>query len=332
MADIIFKKGEKVIITTHKSPDGDAIGSALAMFHHLKRMEVEVKLIVPDPAPDFLSWLPGLNKVLYASKMTERELNEHFANVDTIVCLDFNARNRCGAVSPFLDNNAVRRIVFDHHREPEGFHDEGVVDWSFGSTAEILFEYIDKHGAFNKDIAACLYTGILTDTGSFRFSSTTAATHYKAARLIEEGIEPSTIYSLVHDNYSSSRIRLLGYALYEKLKLYPNYRTAIIALSEEELMKYNYKKGDTEGLVNYPLSVKDIVFSVFISVKEGETRISLRSKGNFDVNKVARKHLHGGGHVNAAGGRSDVGADETAEKIVNLLKEYEDELKGVVRD
>lgn len=332
MADILFNKGENVIITTHKSPDGDAIGSALAMFHHLKGLGVNAKVVVPDPVPDFLTWLPGIDKVLYASKMTQTELDLQFEDVKTVVCLDFNAKNRCGAVSQYLENEQVRKIVFDHHREPEGFHDEGIVDWSFGSTAEILFDYIDKHGTFNKDIAACLYTGILTDTGSFRFSSTTAATHYKAARLIEEGIEPSTIYSLVHDNYSSSRIRLLGYALYEKLKLYPNYRTAIIALSEEELMKYNYRKGDTEGLVNYPLSVKDIVFSVFISVKEGETRISLRSKGSFDVNKVARKHLHGGGHVNAAGGRSDVGAEETAKKIVNLLKEYEDELKGVVRD
>lgn len=320
---------KRVVIVPHKNPDGDAMGSTLGLCHYLIKNQHEVTVIAPNDYPDFLKWLPGQEKVvIYESNRTHAE--SLIESADFIFTLDFNTLHRSGEMEIPLRNSKAIKIMIDHHQQPDAYATYRYSDATMSSTCEMVYHFIDMLGdkdVIDEQIATCIYTGILTDTGSFRFPSSTSTTHLVAADLIDKGANHSEIYNAIYDTNSYERLQLLGVAL-KNLRVLPEYRTAFITLSQEELNTANFKKGDTEGFVNYGLSIKDIIFAViFIEHKqEGIIKISLRSEGNFSVNEFSRQHFNGGGHTNAAGGKSDLSLNETVEKFISILSRYKNTL------
>jgi phosphoesterase RecJ-like protein len=314
---------KKIAIIPHRSPDGDAMGSTLGLYHFLLKLNHEPIVIAPNEFPEFLAWLPGSEKVLIFEKnkeITTKILQE----VEIVFTLDFNALHRVGEMEHTLNTLKVPFIMIDHHQKPDDYATHTYSDIGFGSTCEMLYNFISFLGnrdVIDKTIATCIYTGILTDSGSFRFPKTTGTTHRIVADLIDLGVDNVSIPVQLFDNNSYDRLQLMGRAL-QNMVLLPEHKTAYIALSQEELDRFNYVKGDTEGLVNYGLTIKDIHFAaIFIENKEEKIiKISLRSQGNFDVNQFARTHFEGGGHINAAGGKSALGLAATIEKFEKILK------------
>lgn len=321
----LLKKSNNIVIVTHFNPDGDAMGSSLALYNYLVKTGKSVTVITPNDYPDFLQWLPGNKKVVEYSRNPKKAASL-VAKADLIFTLDFNNYSRLEGLGDLLGKTTAPKVLIDHHQQPDTYATLMYHDVKACSTCELVYEFIVGLGGkkqIDRDIAACLYTGIMTDTGSFRFDSVTPATHHILAHLLETGIVPSEIHSAVYDTYSESRMRLLGYCLTEKMVVLPEYQTAYISLSETELNRFQHKKGDTEGIVNYPFAIKGIRFCAFFSEGDGKVKISFRSKGKFDVNQFARKHFNGGGHINAAGGRGRI-ADlaATIDEFLNLLPEY----------
>ena len=316
---------KQIVVTTHRGPDGDAMGSALAMFHFLKELGHIVNVIIPNLHPEFLHWMSG-NKHVLVFEEDEELANKITQNADLIFLLDFNHLSRISDFSDTVSLTDVTKILIDHHQNP----DTSIADIIFSdskacSTAQMVYEIIDALGFrnyINKEIAECLYVGIMTDTGSFKYPSTNAKTHRVVSDLIEMGIDNSRIHDLIYDNSSSNRINLLGYCLYKKLLLYPKNNSAILSLSSDELDRFQFKKGDTEGFVNFALAIKGIRFAAFIVEKEGVVKLSLRSKGNIKVNEIASKYFNGGGHVNAAGGISSVSINETIKILEEIINNY----------
>ena len=318
-----IEQATSIVITTHKSPDGDAIGSSLGWYHFLKNRGKKVTVIVPDAFPDFLKWMPLSEDIVYFDAQTD-EATGMMNEADLIFSLDYNALNRIGDMGEVIASTKAAKIVVDHHQNPHDFADEYFVDTDCCSTAQLIYELIDQLEGTNeltKEIGACLYCGIMTDTGSFRYPSTTAQTHRVIAHFLSLGVDGSKIHQQVYDTYSEHRLRLLGYALTNKMKVFPEINAAYISLSQKELKEFNFKKGDTEGLVNYPLSINGIKFSALITEKEQDISMSFRSKDNVYVNEFANQHFGGGGHIYAAGGKSDLTLDETIAKFEKLLKE-----------
>lgn len=316
---------KKIVIVPHKNPDGDAIGSTLGLYHYLIKGKHQATVITPNDYPDFLKWVPGENTVLKYDGQT-KESNTLIENADIIFTLDFNAFHRTGNMESVLSESKALKILIDHHQEPDDYAKYIFSDVSMSSTCEMVYHFIDMLGdtkTIDAKIATCLYLGIMTDTGSFRFTCTTSTTHRIVANLIEKGADNAQIHNLVYDTNSYERLQLLGCAL-SNLKVVPELKTAYITLSQEELNRFNYKKGDTEGMVNYGLSLENIIFAaIFIEdKKEGIIKISFRSKGDFSVNDFARAHFNGGGHINAAGGRSDETLLHTIEKFITILPSY----------
>tara|TARA_R110002096_G_scaffold426165_4_gene635578 strand:+ start:12395 stop:13405 length:1011 start_codon:yes stop_codon:yes gene_type:complete len=320
---------QKICLVSHPSPDGDSIGSSLAMYWFLIQKKHKVSIITPDTPPKFLSFLEGFNQIIDFEKNRE-EVETSIEEASIIFCLDFNNLSRLRGLSDVLKQNESAFLVnIDHHQDPEDFAHFQFCFPGTSSTAELVYRFIEELGdieLLNKAIAAAMYTGIVTDTGSFKFSSTEASTHRVAAKLIETGIIPNLIHQNIFDSYSKDRLKLLGFALNERLIFHDQWNTAVIYLSESDLSNFNYQKGDTEGLVNYPLSIENIKFSILITEGENKVKLSLRSKGNFPANKVAETHFSGGGHINAAGGISDCSVEDTLVKIEKLLPNYENEL------
>ncbi|WMI64396.1 bifunctional oligoribonuclease/PAP phosphatase NrnA [Aestuariibaculum sp. YM273] len=316
---------KKIVIVPHKNPDGDAIGSTLGLYHYLLKSNHQVHVIAPNDYPHFLKWMPDENKVLkYDTQKAESD--ELISDADIIFTLDFNALNRTGIMEAALAESTGIKIMIDHHQAPDDYALYTYSDVSMSSTCEMVYHFIDMLGDKNlvdANIASCLYAGIMTDTGSFRFPSTTSQTHRIIAELIDKGAKNSDIHNNIYDTNSYHRLQLLGCAL-TNLKVLPEHRTAFITLSQTELNKYDYKKGDTEGIVNYGLSLENIVLAaIFIEDKqEGIIKISLRSKGDFSVNDMSRSHFNGGGHINAAGGRSELSLSDTVEKFISILPSY----------
>ena len=316
---------KQIVITTHRGPDGDAMGSSLAMFHFLKELGHIVNVVIPNLQPEFLHWMPG-NKHVLVFEEDEELANKITQNADLIFLLDFNHLSRISDFSETVSLTDVTKILIDHHQNP----DTSIADIIFSdskacSTAQMVYEIIDTLGFrnyINKEIAECLYVGIMTDTGSFKYASTSAKTHRVVADLIEMGIDNSRIHDLIYDNSSSSRINLLGYCLYKKLLLYPKNNSAILSLSSDELDRFQFKKGDTEGFVNFALGIKGIRFASFIVEKEGVVKLSLRSKGDIKVNEIASKYFNGGGHLNAAGGVSSFSVNETIKILEEIINNY----------
>ena len=322
---LLLSTKKKIVIVPHKNPDGDAIGSTLGLYHYLLKGNHDVNIISPNDYPEFLKWIPGENTILKHDSQTEAcdaKINE----ADLIFTLDFNAFHRAGHMETVLAQSTAIKIMIDHHQAPDDYADYMFSDVSMSSTCEMVYHFIDMLGDTDKvdvNIATCLYVGIMTDTGSFRFKSTTSRTHEIIAHLIEKGADNTSIHAHIYDSNSYSRLQLLGCAL-NNLKVIPESRTAYITLSQAELKKYDYKKGDTEGVVNYGLSLDGIVLAaIFIEDRqEGIIKISLRSKGDFSVNELSRAYFNGGGHTNAAGGKSNLSLQKTVEKFISILPSY----------
>ncbi len=320
---------KKIIITPHKNPDGDAIGSALALWHYLKQKGHSAIVIVPNDFPKFLKWMPGVENILIFEKDSGPSQNL-ISEADLIFTLDFNDLSRTGGLQPVFEASDATFIMIDHHQEPAPYAKIVYSDVSMSSTCEMVYNLIEFLGDREKitsDMATCLYAGILTDTGSFKFSSTTSRTHQVVADLIARGAKNSLIHNRIFDTNTPDRLHLMGRAL-NNLVILEEYNTAYITLSAQDLEEFNYKKGDTEGFVNFGLTLDGICFAVIFieNSDEDHIKISLRSQGDFSVNEFARAHFNGGGHTNAAGGRSDQTLNETVERFRNLLVEYKEQL------
>lgn len=313
----------KVVIIPHRSPDGDAMGSTLGLYHFLKKFNYDAVVIAPNEFPEFLAWLPSSDSVLIYEKEREKTA-QIILNADLVFTLDFNALHRTGEMEQVLKKVTAPFIMIDHHQKPDDYAKYMFSDTKYGSSCEMLYHFIVDLGyktLIDKTIATCIYTGIVTDSGSFRFPSTTSTTHRVVADLIDIGIKNGAVHNSLFDNDSYNRLRLLGQAL-QNMKILYDKKTSYITLSQKELDDNNYVKGDTEGIVNYGLSIKGIVFTaIFIEHREENIiKISFRSQGDFDVNQFARTHFNGGGHINAAGGKSYLSMKETVAKFEEILK------------
>ena len=319
----LLSQSSNIIIVPHKNPDGDAIGSILGLFHFLKVLGKTAQVIVPNDYPKFLKWMPGNNTIVNFERQYDHA-EELAKKADLIFTLDFNHFSRTGQMEKVLESSEAIFIMIDHHQQPSDYATVTYSDVSMSSTCEMVYNFIEALGkakSITPEIATCLYTGIMTDTGSFKFSSTTSRTHRVVAELIDKGAQNMQIHQQVFDTNSPARLHLLGAAL-NNLVILPEYRTAFITLSQKELDQHNFSKGDTEGFVNYGLTLENIVFAVIFieNQEEGIIKISFRSVGGFSVNEFARSHFNGGGHTNAAGGRSTVSIDKTVERFKMLLK------------
>lgn len=321
---------KRIMLSTHKSPDGDAVGSSLALYQYLKEMGHEVYVSVPDPAPAFLHWMPCFDELITFQKDKE-EFKDVLEKCDILIALDYNHFARTGEeLGKLLASSNALKILIDHHQEPDDFMKYKVWDVEASSTAQLVYDLIvslsgDK--AITKDIGECLYTGIMTDTGSFRFATCSSHTMRIVAHLLDCGVDGNNIHHLVYDQNSKDRLHLMGYAL-KKMVTIDEYYTAYISLSKEELERFNYKAGDTEGLVNKILSVKGIKVAALITEKEGNIRFSFRSSAQFSVNAFSRKHFNGGGHYHAAGGNiNNDNIEDACSLFDSSIKLYKDELE-----
>ncbi|MBW4359965.1 DHH family phosphoesterase [Flavobacterium taihuense] len=320
---LLLSTPKKIAIIPHRGPDGDAMGSTLALYHFLLKNNHYPTVISPNDFPDFLAWMPGSDSVKIYEKNKE-VCTKILEEAELIFTLDFNALHRVGEMEQVLEKLTTPFIMIDHHQRPDDYATYTYSDVAFGSTCEMVYNFIcflGKKQDIDKTIATCIYTGILTDSGSFRFPKTTGTTHRIIAELIDLGVENSLIPTLLFDNSSYNRLQLLGRAL-QNMKVMMDHKTSYTSLTQEELNSFNYIKGDTEGIVNYGLSIKGIVFTaIFIENKEeGIIKISFRSQGDFDVNQFARDYFQGGGHSNAAGGKSEVSMEETLHKFESLVQ------------
>jgi len=323
-----IEESAEIVIVTHLSPDGDAIGSSLALAHFLKFLEKKVTIVVPNAYPDSLKWMPGVGQIInHQEKQAFAE--GVIAGADLLFALDFNTLPRVGNMAASVGDSSAYKILVDHHPDPDNFVDLTVSYPQIASTSEMVFRLICRMGYFtdiSQECATCIYTGMMTDTGAFTFNSNSPEIYNIVSELIKKGINKDKIYNNVYNNFTADRFRLMGYALSEKMKIYPEYKTALITLSLGELNRYHYKTGDTEGFVNLPLSIEGIVFSVFIKEDTDKIKMSFRSRGSFSVNQFASTNFGGGGHLNAAGGESHATLAETVEKFESILPLYKETL------
>lgn len=320
---------QKIVITTHHKPDGDAMGSSLGLYAYLIQKGHHVSVITPTDYPYFLHWLPNNSDVIiYTDNKTESE--KLVAEAALIFCLDFNTLSRINELGELIRAADAKKIMIDHHLEPEDFDDFRHWNINACAAAQQVYDFIVnvlKDGeTLTKDIATCLYTGIMTDSGSFRFPSATSTVYRIAADLIDLGAEHWKIHQLVYDNATENRLRFLGHCISNKLELLREYNTAIISVTAEELKSFNIVTGDTEGIVNYALSVNGIKLAAFIIERPDRVKISLRSTGDFPANEICKKYFNGGGHRNAAGGASEKSLEETVADFKSILAEYQTQL------
>lgn len=323
--ETLLSTRQKIVIVPHKNPDGDAIGSSLALCHYLNDAGHDAVVISPNDYPTFLKWMPGQKQILNFEKENPACI-ELIKNASLFFTLDFNQLNRSGQMQECLEESAAPIVMIDHHQAPADYAAVCYSDVRMSSTSEMVYTLIESLGDLDKiseDIANCLYAGILTDTGSFKYSTTSSKTHLVVADLIDKGAKNTEVHHNIYDTYSPERLRLLGCSL-SNMVILPELNTAYTTLRQEELDSHNYKKGDTEGFVNYGLTLEGIRFAaIFIENKEeGIVKISFRSEGDFSVNDFARSHFEGGGHINAAGGKSDLSLPETISKFESLLPDY----------
>lgn len=325
----LLKQPFKAVITCHQKPDGDAMGSTLALYHFLNQLGHEVTVISPTNWAQFLDWMPGTDKVVDFEQNREAS-TQLVSDADYVFCLDFNILHRTKHLEPVIAASKSIKILIDHHQQPDtpsfGY---GISDVKMSSTCEMIYDFIVQSGhsnLINIDIATCLYTGLMTDTGSFRFPSTTASVHKIVAHLKEIGLQHSKIHENIYDQGSEARLKFMGNAFLNRMQVFPEYHTAIMAIPKTDIYKFDLKTGDTEGLVNYLLSIQGIKLAAIVIDREEERKWSFRSKGIFDVNIFARNHFEGGGHANAAGGRSSKSVEETANDFINLLPDYKTQL------
>ncbi len=321
----------KVLVIPHYKPDADALGSALGLAGYLAKKKHYVTVVSPSDYPEFLKWLPGNERVEVFHPEKHEYFNKLITDCDIVFCVDFSSLSRINELGDMVLQSGARKAMIDHHLEPEKFAEFEQWDDTAASTAELVFELIrelgDEH-LIDADIASCLYAGLMTDTGGFRHSNTSKNVFETAAALVSHGADPARISKLIYDTNTLERMRLMGFVLYEKLQVLPEYNTAYIALRTEDQKRFSSQTGDTEGLVNFGLSVKGVKLAVLISERKDVVKLSFRSLGNFSVNDFARKHFNGGGHKNAAGGQSNLSFDETVRKFLDLLPQYQTQLQA----
>ena len=315
-----IKTASKIIITSHKSPDGDSLGSSLALYHFIKKFNLNVALCHPDQAPYFFNWINDLGEIILYQPNKE-DVTNAIEKAELIFCLDYNSYDRLGnEFGTIIQQSSALKILIDHHQNPTIDASISISDTSIASTSELIFELIfnsDNLSVLDATIARYLYLGIMTDTGSFRYPSVSSRTHEILAELLKTGMNHATIHEHIYDANTLDRLRLKSYAIVEKLELLSDYPIGIITVTKEELDRFNYKKGDTEGLVNMILSIEKIMIAAIFIEHEDGIKISFRSKGDYYVNELAHKYFDGGGHKYAAGGFSN----EKLNQVVNRFKE-----------
>jgi len=320
---------KKIVITMHQKPDADAMGSTLGLYHFLVQFGHSATVISPTNWASFLNWMPGCKEVVDYERDTDKA-NILIDQADWIFCLDFNVLSRTKRMEERLANAGAERILIDHHQQPQvEVFAYGVSNTKKSSTAEMVYDFIMESGhedKINAFVAECLYAGVMTDTGSFRFPSTTASVHRMIATLKERGLNHSNVHEALFDNFSENRFRFIGNVLMNRMEVFYEYNTALIAVPQQDLIKYDIKTGDTEGLVNYPLSIEGIKLAAIIIDRGEERKCSFRSKGDFDVNTFARTYFGGGGHFNAAGGQSKEPLEKVVEDFKKAMMENRDKL------
>lgn len=315
----------KIVITTHHKPDGDAMGSSLGLYNYFIQKGHYVKVVTPTDYPYFLHWLPNNPEVIiYTEK--EEECKELVADAELIFCLDFNTLSRINELGEEVRKSNAIKIMIDHHLEPEGFDDFRHWNINACATAELIYDFIvnllEDETLITKDVATCLYTGIMTDSGSFRFPNVTSNLHRIVAGLIDAGALNWKIHQQVYDNATEGRLKFLGYCLSNKLEVFREFNTALITVSKADISKFDIQTGETEGVVNYALSINGIRLAAFIVERNDKVKLSLRSIGDFPANEICKKYFNGGGHRNAAGGQSDESFETVIEKFKSILPEY----------
>lgn len=317
---------KKIFITTHHKPDGDALGSSLGLYHFLKEKGHDPVVVAPSDVPDFLQWLPGVNTVLNFEAVTKAGLKA-LESCDLIFCLDFSRVDRIKLMEPYLRAAGQTKVLIDHHLNPEtDFFQYGICQPEKSSTCEMVYDFIkmaDPEYRWKQETMQCIYTGLMTDTGSFRFPATTASVHDILADFKRRGLEHSLIHEHVYDVWSENRMRLLGYVLLEKMEIDREHQAGIITLTAEELQRFHVTTGDTEGLVNYPTTIDGIRIAVLLTERKDEIKLSFRSKGNIDVSTFAQKYFNGGGHFNAAGGSSKEDMNTTVSRLKMLIHNHQ---------
>jgi phosphoesterase RecJ-like protein len=327
-----FERADKIVIVSHVSPDGDAIGSSLGLWHFLNSQDKNVHVIVPNAFPDFLKWMPGAKEVIQYNRYKEFA-DKLIMEADVICCLDFNVLSRIDEMEEIVRVSPGRKMIVDHHLYPGDFARIVISHPQISSTSELVFRLICQLGNFSditKEAAECIYTGMMTDTGGFTYNSNDREIYLIIGELLSKGIDKDEIYRNVFNTHSEGRLRLMGYVLYEKMQVFPQFNAALITLTREEQKKFQYKKGDTEGFVNMPLSMKGICFSVFLreDTEKDMIKVSLRSVGTFPCNEVAAEFFGGGGHLNASGGEFYGLMEEAVALFKQALVKYEDLLLG----
>ena len=321
---IEIENADNIVIITHVGPDGDAMGASLGLWHFLMTIEKTPQVIVPTPFPNFLAWMPGANKTL-VYKFDKEKADEHIQKADLIFLLDFNAASRMDKMADAVLASKARKVMIDHHLQPENIANIIISYPEISSTSELIFRLICRMGHFsdiNLGCAECIYTGMMTDTGGFTYNSNHEEIYSIIYELIKLGVDKDDIYRRVYNTFSADRMRLMGYCLYKKMKIYPEYQAALITLTQRELHEFKYDNGDAEGFVNIPLSIEGINFTVFMREDPDKIKVSLRSQGSFPTNKFAAEVFGGGGHLNASGGESFTSLDEAVRKFEEALPLY----------
>lgn len=320
----------RVVITTHQKPDPDAMGSSLGLYHLLTKLGHEVTVISPTNWASWLNWMEAADKVIDFEANREKSA-KILEEASLLFCLDFNVLSRTKNLTPLLENFQGTRILIDHHQQPavDSFH-YGISDTSKSSTCEMIFDLVMDSGnehLLDEKMAECLYAGVMADTGSFRFSSAHAGVHRMVAVLKDNGLNHTKVHENIYDNFLENRLRFIGYVLMNRMEIYYEYNIALIAITKKDLLRFQVKTGDTEGLVNYPLSIQGIKMAALVIDRDEERKWSFRSKGNFDVNTFARQYFNGGGHFNASGGRSSESLEQTVEDFKKAMVSYTEQIK-----
>jgi len=323
----LLAQPKKIVITTHHKPDGDALGSSLGLYHWLKAKGHHVEVILSSDFPDFLDWMPGReNVILFHNERIQAE--RLIAQAEIIFCLDYSALSRTNILEPILQAAAGQKWMIDHHLDPEDFASLRYWDPMAAATAQLVYTFItdicEDTAAITAEIATCLYAGIMTDTGSFRFRSTTAAVHLIISKLIEAGARNWEIHEHIYNSSTENRLKFLGYCLLNCLEVIPQYNTAVFAVTKEDLERFHVTTGDTEGLVNYALSVKGIRLAALFIDRTELIKLSLRSTGEIPCNEICKKYFNGGGHLNASGGSSTDTLSQTVNKFKSILPTYKE--------
>jgi phosphoesterase RecJ-like protein len=327
-----LKEPRSIAITMHQKPDPDAMGSTLGLYHFLQQLGHTATVVSPTNWADFLDWMPASDKVLdYENYKQKDKADTVLTNAEWLFCLDFNTLSRTRNIAPIIKNLSCTKILIDHHEQPEvESFDYGVSDVTKSSTCEMVYDFIVESGhadKINNDIAECLYAGVMGDTGSFRYPSASASLHRMVASLMEKGLRHTPVHDNIYDNYLENRLRFIGHVLQNRLEILYEYNSALIAVSKNDLIKYDIKTGDTEGLVNFPLSIQGIKLAAIVMDRDEERKWSFRSKGDFDVNTFARENFNGGGHFSASGGRTYDSLEKTIQKFRLALKENASQLQ-----